>query len=138
MNDDHDDRKIIDMEKNNGPLYGRRAKNCHCSFCIFMSVGFCPSSFKFFPLRTATSRTSYTNFSSELQRRVLIVFLSFIVVIVDVVDDDVVLCCCCCCCFFFRGRELIAPPPSPPKPRSLFLNLQRITFRGFSFSFQDN
>lgn len=58
MNDNHDDRKIIDMEKNNGPLYGRRAKNCRCSFCMFMSVGFCPSSFKFFLLRTATSRTS--------------------------------------------------------------------------------
>ena len=27
MSDNHDDRKIIDMEKNNGPLYGRRAKN---------------------------------------------------------------------------------------------------------------
>ena len=58
MNDNHDDRKIIDMEKNNGPLYGRRAKNCRSSFCMFMSVGFCPSSFKFFLLRTATSRTS--------------------------------------------------------------------------------
>lgn len=59
MNDDHDDRKIIDMEKNDGllygTLYGKRAKNCQCSF---FSVGFFPSSFKFFPLRTATNRTS--------------------------------------------------------------------------------
>lgn len=41
LNENNDDRKIIDVKKNNTPVYGRRAKNCQCPFCIFISVGFC-------------------------------------------------------------------------------------------------